>query len=717
MRKSWTSGLLFIVASFALVACMTKAPNNNLSPNRGVAAVGGMEMSDPYIWLEDTQNPETMKWVTAHNAKSAEVLEKDARFTAVANDIRTIITAKDRIPYPTLIGRTVRNFWQDQDHRRGILRQTSWAEYQKEEPRWEIILDIDELNKREQKSWVYVGLICLPPEFDRCLLKLSDGGRDEFVVREFQVSTKSFVTGGFEMPAAKSDIAWIDKNTLFVGTDFGPDSLTTSGYPREVRIWKRGTPLKEAKLVFSGEKSDVSVDAWRDFGFDSNAMYIRQSPNFFESKVFLFDGAKTQPLPFPTTADFKGAFKGQLLAMLRRDWQTPDKTFKAGSVVSIPRTAVGSKDVLKTVESVWEPDDRSAFSDLRISKDFITLNVLRNVRSELHRVLRKGTKWLATPIPFAKDGSAMITDTNVYDNHVFISYETFNVPASLYYNVGLLEQGLRKVKSLTPKFDASDVVVEQFEATSTDGTKVPYFVVHNKGMKLDGTNPTLLYGYGGFEVNLDPFYLGAIGKVWLNQGGVYVLANIRGGGEFGPRWHEAAMKENRQRSYDDFASIARDLIARQITSARRLGIQGGSNGGLLVGVSFTQHPELFNAVVCESALLDMIRYTQMPPGASWIGEYGDPAEPKMAEIIARYSPYQNVQTGRSYPEVFFHVSTADDRVQPGHSRKMTARLEEKGHKVLFYENTEGGHGGAADLEQKVKKLALEYIYLYQKLRD
>lgn len=697
-------------ALLTLAACASQTTTATRSPS----AVNKPDMSDPYVWLEDTKNPKTQRWIQDHNAISKQTLETDSRFKKIADETRAIVVAKDRIPYPTQHGKMVRNFWQDQDHLRGYVRQTTLRDYMNKNPKWETILDIDQLNKIEGKSWVYEGMKCLAPADDLCLVSLSDGGKDEVEIREFQVSTKQFVSGGFFVPAAKSHVDWIDKDTLFIGTNMGPDSVTDSGYARTVRVWKRGQPLADSELIFSGAKSDVSVSAWKNFRKDSGLMYISQGVSFFEEKVMLYDGKKTTPLPFPSTADFQGDFAGQLMAKLRQDWNVNGKTYQAGTVLSLPVADVGRQNATERLEVIYTPNSKQAFDGFARTRDFLLLSQLNNVRGQILKVVRKGGKWIQTPIKMPNDGTVTIVDSNDNTNDYFVIYQTYTTPTSLFWGH---ESTLKKIKSLPPKFDAHDVVMEQKEAISADGTRVPYFLVHKKGIRYDGSNPTLLYGYGGFEISETPLYSGVMGKVWLEKGGVYAVANIRGGGEFGPRWHEAALKENRQRAYDDFAAVAQSLISSKITSPRRLGIQGGSNGGLLVGVAMTQHPELYNAVVCESALLDMIRYTKMPPGASWIGEYGDPADPKVADYISKFSPYQNVFKGVSYPEALFHVSTADDRVQPGHSRKMTARLEEKGHAVLFYENTEGGHGGAADPEQTVHKVAMEYTYLYRKLMD
>ena len=673
----------------------------------------GDDTVDPYLNLEPIKNSEVMAWVQKHNAKSSNRLALDPRYPQVASDIRAIITADDRIPTPEIQNGMLRNFWQDRSHVRGIWRQTTFKEFEKKEPVWNTLLDLDALNRIEQKSWVFHGANCLAPEYNLCLLSLSDAGKDEVEVREFDVSKKSFVDSGFKIPVAKTEVSWFDANQILVASNLGQDASTTSGYARFVKLWKRGTALDSAETIFEGKKEDVAVYGYRNIRPESNFIFLEEEISTFEAMTYLYQlGGKIDPLPFPATSSFKGTFKGFVFAKLRQDWKTPKRTFLAGSLVSFPLSAMGKKNELEKVQLVFTPDAHSAFSSLSMSKNALYLDILRDVHGEIYKVthnpVRSMTTWHLKRIPFPDQGTTYIAESDAFDDRLFINYQTFTTPPSLYLDS-------KKIKTISAKYDASKVTFEQFQSTSADGTKIPYYVVHPKNMNLDGKNPTLLYAYGGFEVSMTPFYAGAMGKVWLEKGGVYVLANIRGGGEFGPRWHEAALKENRQRAYEDFASVAQDLFTRKITSPDELGIQGGSNGGLLMGVEFTQHPDYYKAVICESALLDMIRYTKLPPGASWIGEYGDPEDPKMAAVISRYSPYQNIKPNVKYPEVFFHTSTADDRVQPGHTRKVVARLEEYGNPTLLYENTEGGHGGAADLEQKVKKGALEYVYLYQKL--
>jgi prolyl oligopeptidase len=718
-RRTLVSLGTFCIGGAVVVGCSTMTGSR--SPAGG---------PDNHQWLEDIYGEAPLKWVKERNVKAENILVKDKRFAPTAAAARKIITAKDRIAMPSIAaGGKYRNFWQDEQHVRGLWRETTVSEYAKSSPKWKTLLDIDALNKKEGKSFVFAGVNCLAPDDNFCLVELSDGGKDAALIREYDVSKGEFVVGGFEVPAAKTNVSWIDKDTLLIGTDWGPGTLTSSGYARQARIWRRGQPLAQAQIVFEGKDSDVSVYAFKNTRSDSQNMFINRSPSFFEEENFLLTpDLKLVKLPLPLSTSFIGDFKNHLIFMLREDFVAPvvrkdsnsgmNRTYLSGTIVSLPVAALSTASPLSQLEKVYEFDEKSAYSGLSIAKDYMFLNMLRNVRGEILRVSRNEAagEWEFAPIPFPNDGTPGIVDTDAFSNDFLIKYESFLQPTVLYSGNGDdLSKKLKKLKSLPHRFDNKPYVMEQFFATSKDGTKVPYFVVRKKAMKLNGKNPTLLYGYGGFEIALTPTYLGTVGKVWLEKGGVYVLANIRGGGEFGPRWHRAALKENRQRAYDDFAAIAEDLSARKITSADKLGIMGGSNGGLLVGVAATQRPELYKAVVCKAALLDMLRYHKLPPGASWMGEYGDPEIAAEAAYISKYSPYQNVREGVKYPKIFFYVSTADDRVQPGHARKMAARLEEVGADNIFFENTEGGHGGAADLEQRVKATALDYTYLYQQL--
>lgn len=677
--------------------------------------------ADPYVWLETLDSPEAKAWVEARNKVSRERLEGDARYAPLKGEVKKILAAKDRIVWPSQRGKWIRNFWQDEKHIRGIWRQTTFEEYAKAEPRWTTLLDIDALNKAENKSWVFAGSNCLPPEHTRCLVRLSDGGKDKAIMREFDTVSRTFIKGGFELPEAKSRYDWIDKDTLFLQTDFGEGSLTVSGYPRHVRIWRRGQAFKDATLVFEGKTEDVSVSAYRNLETISKNSFIGRYPNFYEQESFWYKNGQLIKLPIPSTAEVTGDIDDFIFFSLRHDWQTGGKTYPAGALLSLPLASVKAQTAAyepEGLETVFEPDNETAFAGFSVSKNYLYLSILRNVRTEIYQLERKNGAWARAKLPFPEGGRPALVDTASDSDRIFASFEDFGVPTSLYVGEGAsARQELKLLKSLPPRFDASGVTTEQHFATSRDGTKVPYFVVRKRGRALDGNSPAILYGYGGFENAMTPSYMQVLGKTWVEKGGVYVLANIRGGGEYGPRWHKAALKENRQRAYDDFAAIAQDLFVRKITSPRRLGIWGASNGGLLTGVSMTQNPSLYRAVIVEAALLDMLRYTKLPPGASWIGEYGDPDKPEEAAFIRKYSPYQNIKKDAQYPLAFFYSSTFDDRVHPGHTRKMVARMEELGHKALMFERTEGGHGGAADLDQRAEKTALSTIYLYQMLMD
>ena len=673
---------------------------------------------DPNQWLEEIESPAALAWVAKHNDKSQALLTNDPRFASIHDQIHSILVAKDRIPMPGLQGGWIYNFWQDSDHVKGLWRRTRPNDYAKSEPSWETVLDVDALSKVENESWVWKGSSCLPPAYQKCLISLSRGGKDAVVVREFDTERHAFVADGFNLPEAKSEVSWMDADTIWVGTDYGPGSLTQSGYPRIAKLWHRGTPLDQARQVFEGSVDDVSAGGYTVFSADQPPLnVVYRSPSFFESEAsILMPDGQLRRIPFPHDADLKGIFQGHALAVLRSDWNATAAPFPAGALISIPVSDIVSGSSKIRVETVYYPDIHSTLNGVSWTKDALYLDVLQNVKGRILKVERKKEKWAITRLAFPDGGVVSVTAAEPFSNELYASYESFLVPTTLYsYSGG--KHAPRALKSLPARFDASHFEVEQNWSVSSDGTKIPYFVIHKKGMPHDSNQPTLLYGYGGFEVSETPFYLGAIGKAWLERGGVYALANIRGGGEFGPKWHEAAILEHRQTAYDDFISVAGDLFRTHVTKPERLGIMGGSNGGLLMGVMLTERPDLFKAVVCQVGLLDMLRYNKLLAGASWMGEYGNPDDPGMRAIISKYSPYQNVKAELHYPRAFFETSTKDDRVHPGHSRKMVAKLESQSHDVIYYENVEGGHSAAADLEQRAKRSAMEYTYLWMQLGD
>ena len=680
------------------------------------------QIDDPYRWLEEVEGERALDWVREHNAKTLEVLKGDPRFDAMKSQAGEILTARDRIPYGTYRGGWVYNFWQDDTHVRGIWRRTRLASYRSDSPDWELLLDIDALAEEEDENWVWQGANCLPPDYNRCMLTLSRGGSDASVRREFDVSDKAFVEDGFVMPEAKAAAAWIDRDTLLVGTDWGEGSLTSSGYPRTVRVWKRGTPLAAAETLFEGQGDDVGT--WPTVihapGREPLALVVR-SISFFESRYFVLgDDLQPRRIPVPEDLEFKGYIDGRALLMPQKDWDITT----AGGEQGIAKGTLAALDLdgfLETGELppprvIYSPGERSAVQEVAASREAVLVSVLDNVTGRLLKFTppEGDAEWRAQDIAIPEQGSIGIASSNPFNDVVFLNFESFLTPSSL-LRVDVDSGAVNAFKRLPDRFDTEGLVVDQHEAVSADGTRVPYFVVHREGMEFDGDNPTLLYGYGGFRIALDPDYSGVRGKLWLERGGVYVQANIRGGGEFGPGWHEAALKENRQRAYDDFIAIAEDLVDRDITRPERLGIYGGSNGGLLVGATFVQRPELFGAVVCAVPLLDMLRYHKLLAGASWIGEYGDPENPKMREAILGYSPYQNLEKDADYPKVFFVTSTEDDRVHPGHARKMAARMEAWGHPLHYFERIEGGHSASANLLQTAERMALTYVYLARRL--
>jgi prolyl oligopeptidase len=652
-------------------------------------------------------------WVKEQNAVSTRELEASPDFDPVRQRLLSILDSKERIPYVAKHGEFYYNFWRDQKNVRGLWRRTSLAEYKKPEPNWEVVLDLDQLAAAEKENWVWKGYDVLYPTYDRCLVSLSRGGADAVVVREFDLKTEVFVEGGFYLPEAKSDVAWRDRDTLYVGTDFGSGSLTSSGYPRIVKEWKRQTPLGEAKLVFQGKVEDVSVSARVDHDHGHTYEFIHRGKTFFTDDTYLRQGDDWVKIDKPDDAQ-AGTYDDQLCLQLRSDWAVNGKTYPAGALLAANLAAYLKGD--RTLTMLFEPTERKSLAAVSETKRYLVLNELENVRNKLYTLQHEHGQWTRLPLETPAFGSVTVSGIDHHESDdYFMTVTDFLTPSSLYFGT-LGQPGREKLKSLPAFFNAQGLEISQHETTSKDGTRIPYFQVSKNGLQLNGHNPTLLYGYGGFEISMVPNYNPNVGSAWLEHGGVYILANIRGGGEFGPKWHYAARKQNRQRAYDDFIAVAEDLIAHKVTSPGHLGIQGGSNGGLLMGVMLTERPDLFKAVVCQVPLLDMRRFNKLLAGASWMDEYGNPDLSEDWAYISKYSPYQNLRKGKSYPRVLFTTSTRDDRVHPGHARKMVARMKEQGHDVLYYENIEGGHGGAANNKQAAYMSALAYTFLLRELR-
>lgn len=666
---------------------------------------------DPYLWLEDIDGERALEWVKAQNVLSCERLESDARYAAIRARAEAILAARDRIPYGEILGGSVHNFWQDADHVRGVWRRATIASYEGASTRWQTVLDIDALAEKEKENWVYQGRAALPHRYQRFMVRLSRGGTDAAVLREFDLPSLAFDEEGFVLEEAKQNVAWLDRDAMLVSTPLEGGSLNTSGYARTVRLWRRGTPLAAAELVFEGAEREMGPAPAVIHRPEGTYAFVVNRPQFFREHLYLVEDDFTPSrLPLPDDFDFRGVLEGRVLGLLRSDWNG----HTAGALIGVPLASLRAGGI-EGVETIVAPSQRSAILGVSISGTRAYINMLDNVRGRLLTAWRGPDGWETHAVALPDNGSISVISRSLESDLAYVNFGEFLQPDTLYAIAD--SDAPRQIKSLPPRFDSAPFGVEQRFARSRDGTEVPYFVVGAKNLKHDAMAPTLLFGYGGFEVPLTPEYLQPTAVEWIERGGVYVSANIRGGGEFGPRWHDAALKENRQRAFDDFIAVAEDLIASRITSPRHLGIWGGSNGGLLVGVAFTQRPDLYNAVICAVPLLDMLRYHKLLAGASWMSEYGDPDVPEERAFIAKYSPYQNVKGGASYPEVFFTTSTKDDRVHPGHARKMAARMLAQGHPVLYFENIEGGHGGVANLKQAAHRVGLQVVYLLQKLAD
>ncbi|MCA9126650.1 MAG: S9 family peptidase [Planctomycetales bacterium] len=671
------------------------------------------EQEDPNLWLEDVSGEKQLAWVKEHNSVTQSHFEGQQSFNELNEDLLRILNSDERIPFVSKAGNYYYNFWRDRQHERGIWRRTTLTEYRKEHPDWEIVLDLDALAKEENENWVWDGAKILRPTYDLALIGLSRGGADASVTREFDMNTKSFVEGGFARAEAKGDLGWIDRDTVFVYTDFGSGTLTSSGYPRIAKLWRRGTTLEQAEVVYEGTPEDMYIAAFHDDspGFERN--FISRTLAFYSDELYLRkDSGELVKVDAPNSAN-KSVFHQHLLLELREPWTVDDKTFSAGSLL-----VSNFEDFMhgqRQLTVLFEPTENSSLASYSPTQDFILLNVLEDVKNRIYVLKHQEGQWRREPLmgaPAIGTVSVSAVDAD-HSNAFWLTSSGYLTPTTLFY--GEIGDNLQQLKQLTPQFDATGLKVSQQFATSQDGTRVPYFMVASADLKYDGSNPTLLYGYGGFEISLTPGYSASVGRAWLSQGGVYVVANIRGGGEYGPRWHQAALKANRLRAYEDFAAVAQDLIGRQVTSPQHLGIQGGSNGGLLVGNMIALYPSLFSAAVCQVPLLDMRRYHLLLAGASWMAEYGDPDSPGEWEFIKTYSPYQNIRKDTRYPAVLFTTSTRDDRVHPGHARKMMALMEAQGHDVSYYENIEGGHGGAANNKQRAYMQALAYSFLRERL--
>jgi prolyl oligopeptidase len=690
----------------------------------------GVRAADDHLALEEVEGAEAMAFVAAENQRSLAVLTGDPRYETFRAEAFDILSSPARIPTPRFLGDGIANFWQDAANPKGVWRRTTLDGYRSANPAWETLIDVDALSRAEGRDWVWKGASCLAPDETRCLVSLSEGGKDAVMVREFDTTTRAFVDGGFVLPEGKHRLQWFDIDTLLVATDFGPENgrptLTESGYPFIVKRLKRGQTLADAAEIYRGDISDggygVRPSVYRDGSGAVLATLVNRPLDTYRSETWRIGGGVVVRLNLPERVAVHGVMGDQLVFGLDQDWTWQGREVASGTLMAVSLALLGPGPDEEVVVSngatdVFEPTARQSIEAVRVFDDRIVATVLDNVRGRILVFQNRGEwGWPQTRIETPENAAVDLGDSSRASGRIFYSVEGFLTPPALSLAT-IATASSEGIKQASAQFDASTHVVEQFEATSTDGTKIPYFLVRPKTAPMDGSTPTILYGYGGFQIAIPPAYNPELGKLWLENGGAYVVANIRGGGEFGPAWHQAALREHRQRAFDDFAAVARDLEARGVTSPRRLGIYGRSNGGVLTSVAVTQHPELFNAAVIESPLIDMLRYQDLPAGASWIGEYGDPRVAGDAAFIAEYSAYQRLRPETDYPRLYITTNTRDDRVHPGHARKFAARLADQGHDHLYYEETSGGHSNDADPVANARRWARHYVYLSQQLMD
>ena len=684
------------------------------------------DANQKHLWLEEVEGDEALDWVREQNDRTLTELQADPRYAGFEAAALEVLTGDDRIPYGTIRNGLVYNFWQDAEHVRGLWRRTPVDSYRTDDPVWEVLLDVDALAASEGANWVFKGANVFRAHGAtdyQCLISLSDGGKDAIIQREFDIATKTFVADGFVTPEAKQGAAWIDPDTVLIATDWGneegPDgstpTVTDSGYPFVVRRWTRGTPLEDAVEVMRGERSNVGVFPFAIETDEGDVISgAAQADTFFTSSYWIFHGDDVVQLPIPEKCSPNEISHDRLLVALEQDWQPADTPFLTGDLVAFDLLSFLDSGVLGNVDLVFRPTETQAVSGVAVAAHGTLLSITDNVVGKVLRLERTESGWETHPFELPGSGDVGIAFSHRNEAMVLLNYEDFLTPASL-LALDTSNDEITTLKTAPARFETDDLIVEQHGATSSDGTAIPHFIVRRADTPMDGSTPTLLYGYGGFQVPLNPSYSGNIGRNWLEQGGAFVLANIRGGGEFGPAWHQAGLKTDRQRIYDDFIAVAESLIDSKLTSSQHLGIMGGSNGGLLMGVMLNQRPDLWNAVVVQVPLLDMLRYHLLLAGASWVDEYGSPDDPDERAFLETISPYHNFDETLPYPTPFFVTSTKDDRVHPGHARKMAKRFEDAGLAFWYYENIDGGHSAAANQTEAAKRTALEFTYLAAQL--
>ena len=696
-----------MVARWALAAALAFAPT--------AIAAQDTDADDPYIWLEEIQGERALAKVDQWNADTEAVLTDQPEYPLAKAWAKQILDDTRQIALPDAIqGDMVTNLWRDADNPRGLWRIASLESYMAGAPEWRVLIDVDKLGEDEGQSWVWHGANCLAPEYARCLIALSPGGTDADVVREFDVTTGRFVDGGFTLPEAKSNVAWFDEDTLFVGTDEGEGSLTDSGYPRLVKLWDRGTDFSTARQIAEGEQADISASGFSVLDGDTRWRFVNRSPSFWTNQISLVkEDGRTVPLPLPEDAEFEAVLNGFVIAKLNSALETTGGTEQPGALVawSLQSVLDGSNPA---PFAVFRPSDTQAIEEVAASETKLWVKVLDDVSGKLIELSPGQSGWTARDMELPANSTVQIAETSGRGDTAFVTVESMLTPPTLYAVPS--EGEAVAIASEPAQFDASKFTVEQKFATSKDGTKVPYYLVRPKDAQ--GPLPTLIHAYGGFRAAQTPKYLtaepyrsGPLGLFWVESGNAYVLANIRGGGEYGPRWHEDALREKRQNSFDDFHAVADDLVASRLTTPGHIAASGRSNGGVLVGAVANQRPDLYGAIISGSPLIDMRRYNKLLAGASWMAEYGNPDVPEDWAFMKEWSPYQNMSDGPDVPAAFYYLSTLDDRVHPGHARKAAAKHEAYGQTFYYHEYREGGHSVGSDHEEDAKRAALLLSYL------
>ena len=684
----------------------------------GAVGADPADTDDPYIWLESMKGAKVDVWVEAENAKTAAALEGDPRFKQAYDDAFAVLSAKDRIPAPVFSGSRIDNFWQDANHKKGILRTTTLDSYQSADPQWRTLIDFDALSKAEGKSWVYNGLTCLPPDERLCLVALSDGGRDSVEMREFDMVDGKFVPGGFTLPEGRNFVSWIDRDHWLVSRDWG-GTMTPSNYPFVLKSMTRGEPLSAAREVYRATAKDTAVFPLivRDSAGTVQAEVAVRYVTAFEIQFYMLGEGEPRQIELPAKANLIGSIGGRMLIQIDQPWSRAGKQFPANSILSFDLESWKRDPNAAAASLVWSAGTKQSLDGAALTKDRLIVAYLDNVRGRAAVFTpAAGGGWTSAPIDLPANATLGLSSADSTSDLAFVSVTDFLTPSSLYL-VDTAADRAQQIKTTPPRFDASTHVIEQLAATSKDGTVIPYFLVRPKAMKLDGSTPTLLNGYGGFQVPQLPVYSSTLGKLWLERGNAFVVANIRGGGEFGPSWHEAGKGATKHKTWDDFIAVAEDLVRRKVTSPRRFGVVGGSQGGLLVGTAITQRPDLFNAAIVQVPLFDMLRYHLIGNGQSWAAEYGDPTKPDERAWVEAYSPYQKLSKAQARTYPFIETSAADDRVTPVHGRKAAARFAELGVPYYYFENREGGHAAAANIPEKARLTAFEYIYAIRRLED